>query len=107
MATSCPIRCRWAQSDNRCSITLMRCCAAKAERLRFARQPEEGYTVDVENHISPTRCRVEELVADASDPPVVMLNLLKFRAKAVYSDGRASDLTGRQAYDLYGAAMQN
>jgi uncharacterized protein (DUF1330 family) len=63
--------------------------------------------VDVENHIYPTRSRVEELMADASDSPVVMLNLLKFRAKAVYSDGRASDLTGRQAYDLYGAAMQN
>ncbi len=36
-----------------------------------------------------------------------MLNLLKFRAKAVYPDGRPADLTGRQAYDLYGAAMQN
>src|ERR1700759_2969832 len=46
-------------------------------------------------------------MADASEGPVVMLNLLKFRAKAVYSDGRASDLTGREAYDLYGAAMQN
>ena len=63
--------------------------------------------MDVENHIYPTRSRVEELMADASDAPIVMLNLLKFRAKAVYSDGRASDLTGRQAYDLYGAAMQN
>jgi hypothetical protein len=63
--------------------------------------------VDVQNHIYPTRSRVEALIADASDTPVVMLNLLKFRAKAVYSDGRASDLTGRQAYDLYGAAMQH
>jgi uncharacterized protein (DUF1330 family) len=63
--------------------------------------------VDVENHIYPTRSRVEALLADASDTPVVMLNLLKFRATAAYSDGRASDLTGRQAYDLYGAAMQN
>lgn len=62
--------------------------------------------MDVENHIYPTRSRVEALIADASDTPVVMLNLLKFRAKAVYPDGRASDLTGREAYDLYGAAMQ-
>jgi|SRR5580693_4540146 uncharacterized protein (DUF1330 family) len=46
-------------------------------------------------------------MADTSDGPVVMLNLLKFRAKAVYADGRASDLTGRQAYDLYAAPMQN
>lgn len=62
--------------------------------------------MNVENHVYPTRSRVEELMAVDSDSPVVMLNLLKFRAKADYSDGRDSDLTGRQAYDLYGAAMQ-
>jgi uncharacterized protein (DUF1330 family) len=45
-------------------------------------------------------------MADASGRPVVMLNLLKFRPKAAYHDGRTSDLTGRQAYDLYAAAMQ-
>ena len=63
--------------------------------------------MDVENHIYPTRSRVEELMANASDSPIVMLNLLKFREQAAYQDGRASDLTGREAYDLYGAAMQN
>jgi uncharacterized protein (DUF1330 family) len=62
--------------------------------------------VDVENHVYPTASRVEALMADDSGRPVVMVNLLKFRAKAVYPDGRTSDLTGRQAYDLYGAAMQ-
>ncbi|MBV8861729.1 MAG: DUF1330 domain-containing protein [Mycobacterium sp.] len=45
-------------------------------------------------------------MADTSGEPVVMLNLLKFREKAAYLDGRSSDLTGRQAYDLYAAAMQ-
>ncbi len=62
--------------------------------------------MDVENAVYPTHSRVEALMADTSDGPVVMLNLLKFRAKAVYADGRASELTGRQAYDLYAAAMQ-
>lgn len=62
--------------------------------------------MNVENLIYPTPSRVEDLMAVASENPVVMLNLLKFRAKAVYSDGRDTDLTGRQAYDLYGAAMQ-
>jgi uncharacterized protein (DUF1330 family) len=62
--------------------------------------------VDVENHVYPTASRVEALMADDSGRPVVMVNLLKFRAKAVHPDGRTSDLTGRQAYDLYGAAMQ-
>jgi uncharacterized protein (DUF1330 family) len=62
--------------------------------------------VDVENAVYPIRSSVEALMSDASGGPVVMLNLLKFRAKAVYADGRASELTGRQAYDLYAAAMQ-
>jgi uncharacterized protein (DUF1330 family) len=62
--------------------------------------------MDVENHVYPTSSRVEELIANASDSPVVMLNLLKFREQAAYPDGRDSDLTGRQAYDLYGASMQ-
>jgi len=63
--------------------------------------------VDVENAVYPTASRVEALMADDSGGPVVMLNLLRFRAKAVYPDGRATDLTGRQAYDLYAAPMQN
>ncbi len=62
--------------------------------------------MDVENHVYPPRSRVEALLADDSADPVVMLNLLKFRKKAVYADGRASDLTGREAYNLYGVAMQ-
>jgi uncharacterized protein (DUF1330 family) len=62
--------------------------------------------VDVENQLYPTASRVEALMADDSGRPVVMVNLLKFRTKAVYPDGRSTDLTGRQAYDLYGAAMQ-
>jgi uncharacterized protein (DUF1330 family) len=63
--------------------------------------------VDVENATYPTASRVEALMADDSGGPVVMVNLLRFRAKAVYPDGRPSDLTGRQAYNLYAAPMQN
>jgi uncharacterized protein (DUF1330 family) len=62
--------------------------------------------VHVENAVYPTHSRVEALMADTSGGPVVMLNLLRFRAKAGYPDGRPSDLTGRQAYDLYAVAMQ-
>ncbi|MGH3531481.1 MAG: hypothetical protein ACRDSX_06030 [Mycobacterium sp.] len=60
----------------------------------------------VQNAVYPTAPRVEALMADASDAPVVMLNLLRFRAQAAYPDGRPTSLTGRQAYDLYAAAMQ-
>jgi uncharacterized protein (DUF1330 family) len=62
--------------------------------------------VHVENAVYPTQSRVEALMTDDSDGPIVMLNLLKFRAQAAYPDGRPTDLTGRQAYDRYAAPMQ-
>jgi len=34
--------------------------------------------------------------------PIVMVNLLKFKERAGYEDGRATTLTGREAYDIYG-----
>ncbi|MBI3677467.1 MAG: DUF1330 domain-containing protein [Proteobacteria bacterium] len=60
----------------------------------------------VENALYPTSDRIADLMANASREPIVMLNLLKFRDKAVYTDGRQSDLTGREAYMLYGLPMQ-
>lgn len=35
------------------------------------------------------------------DGPVWMVNLMKYREKADYADGRASDISGREADDLY------
>jgi uncharacterized protein (DUF1330 family) len=60
----------------------------------------------VENHVYPTGGRVMALMGDTSGEPIVMLNLLKFKDKAVYEDGRATTLSGREAYQIYGAAMQ-
>lgn len=61
--------------------------------------------MNVENAVYPKREQLEALVANAGDGPIVMLNLLKFRDKAVYKDGRASDLSGRDAYMKYGEQM--
>jgi uncharacterized protein (DUF1330 family) len=60
----------------------------------------------VENHLYPTQDRVVTLMRDPSPEPIVMLNLLKFREKAAYADGRATTLSGRDAYMIYGDAMQ-
>ncbi len=62
--------------------------------------------MNVENALYPTPDRIADLMGDASDKPIVMLNLLKFRDKALYADGRKSELTGREAYMLYGVPMQ-
>jgi uncharacterized protein (DUF1330 family) len=60
----------------------------------------------VENAVYPNSERVAALLSDSSPGAIVMLNLLKFRAKAVYADGRKTDLTGAQAYNLYGEKMR-
>ncbi|WP_193162713.1 DUF1330 domain-containing protein [Microbulbifer hainanensis] len=43
----------------------------------------------------------EALASIPGDQPVVMLNLLRFRDRAVY-DGVESDCSGREAYQRYG-----
>lgn len=37
----------------------------------------------------------------AEDGPIWMVNLMRYRDRAAYADGRPSDLTGREADDLY------
>ena len=41
-------------------------------------------------------------IRDSTDTPIAMVNLLKFKEKAEYEDGRDSDLTGEEAYAIYG-----
>lgn len=56
-----------------------------------------------------TQPRPEQFEAFAKNHPegdLYMLNLLKFRERAVYADGRETDLTGQQAYMIYGAEVQ-
>lgn len=59
----------------------------------------------IENAVYPRGEQLAALVAQAGDGPIVMLNLLKFRERAVYKDGRETNLTGREAYMLYGEQM--
>jgi uncharacterized protein (DUF1330 family) len=50
--------------------------------------------------------QLQELLEKKPEGALYMLNLLKFRKHAVYADGRKTDLTGQQAYMLYGAEVQ-
>lgn len=56
----------------------------------------------IKNILQPTGDQVRQFRDRQTGEPIYMLNLLKFRDKAVYEDGRQSDLTGEQAYKLYG-----
>jgi uncharacterized protein (DUF1330 family) len=59
----------------------------------------------VENAVYPTNEGLQALAKDSSTSKIAMLNLLKFRKKALYKDGRADDITGREAYLRYASAM--
>jgi uncharacterized protein (DUF1330 family) len=74
--------------------------------LRARERLEENDEVKVENALYPTTEQIEVLGNDPSPQPIVMLNLLKFRARAQYPDGRKTDLTGAQAYMIYAEAMR-
>jgi uncharacterized protein (DUF1330 family) len=44
-------------------------------------------------------------MAPGQDGPIYMLNLLTFKEKAEYPDGRDTDLTGAEAYAVYSAEV--
>lgn len=51
--------------------------------------------------ITPTPAQIEQLLASDSEGPIVMLNLLRFKDEA---DGIDEGVSGRDAYQRYGAA---
>jgi uncharacterized protein (DUF1330 family) len=59
----------------------------------------------VENALIPTGDQLRVVADDPRTEPIVMLNLLKFRAHAAYDDGRDAHLTGEQAYQRYADQM--
>ncbi|MDG1906584.1 MAG: hypothetical protein P8I38_13250 [Arenicella sp.] len=61
--------------------------------------------MNVENEVYPSD--MEKFMAPGPEGPIFMVNLLKYKDKAEYKDGRESTLTGRQAYGLYSAEVVN
>jgi uncharacterized protein (DUF1330 family) len=52
------------------------------------------------NALRPNPIQLAEF-ALGDDDPILMVNLLKFKDKAEYEDGRVTNLTGREAYEIY------
>jgi uncharacterized protein (DUF1330 family) len=62
--------------------------------------------MQVTNQLYPTEpAQLAEMMKPGPAGPIYMINLLKFRDRAVYEDGRACDLSGRDAYMIYGRAV--
>ena len=59
--------------------------------------------MNVENQVRPNPEQVQRFVA--VEGPVMMVNLLKFREKAAYPDGRDPELSGAEAYRRYAEVM--
>jgi len=58
------------------------------------------------NEVMPSDpAQMQAMMDKGPEGPIFMVNLLKFKDKAEYEDGRETDLTGRQAYNLYGAVV--
>lgn len=62
--------------------------------------------MQVTNQLFPTEpAQIAEVMKPGPVGPIFMINLLKFRDRAVYEDGRACELSGRDAYMIYGRAV--
>ncbi len=59
--------------------------------------------MEVTNEVLPTSPeRIADMMEPGPDGPIYMLNLLKFKEHAEYEDGRETNLSGREAYEIYG-----
>ncbi len=56
----------------------------------------------VTNELMPSEKQAKLLGETGPTGPVFMINLVKFKEKAIYEDRRDTNLTGKEAYRLYG-----
>ncbi len=62
--------------------------------------------MQVHNDVIPTDPAQRAALMEKGPPgPIFMVNLLKFKDKAEYADGRETSLTGREAYQIYGRGV--
>jgi uncharacterized protein (DUF1330 family) len=60
----------------------------------------------VENKLRPNAKQMAGFLLGDTKTTIHMVNLLKFKNKAEYKDGRETDLTGEEAYQIYGKEVQ-
>jgi uncharacterized protein (DUF1330 family) len=60
----------------------------------------------VENKLRPNAKQMAGFLLGDIKTTIHMVNLLKFKDKAEYKDRRQTDLTGKEAYQIYGKEVQ-
>ena len=63
--------------------------------------------MEVINKVVPNSEQMEGFTKPGPEGPIYMVNLLKFKEKAVYEDGRQTELSGQEAYALYAGKLAN
>ena len=61
----------------------------------------------VENKVTPNEEQINGFLENPQIGPISMVNLLKYKEKANYDDGRNTNLSGEEAYGLYAAEVIN
>ena len=61
--------------------------------------------MEVNNRLTPSEEQLRGFMEPGAEGPIYMLNLLKFKEKAEYPDGRETELSGAEAYAIYGAEV--
>ena len=62
--------------------------------------------MEVKNAVIPNDQQMAGFLEEGKDQPIYMVNLLKFKDKATYPDKRETDLTGEEAYAIYGQEVR-
>ena len=55
-----------------------------------------------ENKVTMSDEQLQRISEGVDEGPIYMLNLLKLKDKAEYKDGRETNLSGKEAYAIYG-----
>ena len=63
--------------------------------------------MEVRNALVPNTDQMQGFLNDETNSKIYMVNILKFKQKAEYEDGRETNLTGQEAYAIYAAEVVN
>ena len=62
--------------------------------------------MEVKNSVIPNKEQMDKFLEGDIESPISMVNLLKFKEKAEYEDGRDTNLSGKEAYMIYGMEVR-
>jgi uncharacterized protein (DUF1330 family) len=62
--------------------------------------------MEVKNSVIPNKDQMDEFLEGDIESPISMVNLLKFKEKAEYEDGRDTQMSGKEAYQIYAIEVQ-